>query len=91
MSKFNFGKMVKAVNTWEVPVIRYTVGIVEWTKAKLKNLERKTRKVVVMYRVLHPGANTNRLYTPSKDVVKRQLTREDLVNIETRVLCQYLK
>ena len=34
-SKLNSGNTVKAVNTWVVPVVRYSGGVVDWTKEEL--------------------------------------------------------
>ena len=53
-SKLNSGSTVKAINSWAVPVIRYNAGIVDWMNSELRNIDRKTRKVLNMYRALHP-------------------------------------
>ena len=45
--------MVKAINTWAVSLMRYSAGIVEWTKADLDVTDRKTRKLMTMYGMLH--------------------------------------
>ena len=90
-SKLNSGNMVKAINTWAAPVIRYTAGIIDWTKEELCNLDRKTRKTMTMHRALHPRSNVNRIYAPRKDGGKGLLSIEDCVNIESRALGQYLK
>ena len=34
-SKLNGGNTIQAINNWAVQVIRYTAGIVDWTKAEL--------------------------------------------------------
>ena len=60
--------MVKAINTWAVSLMRYSAGIVEWTKADLDVTDRKTRKLMTMYGMLHP----------------RLLSVSDSVNIERR-------
>ena len=36
--KLNGGNTIQAINNWAVPVIRYTVGIVDWTIAELEDL-----------------------------------------------------
>ncbi|XP_066983792.1 uncharacterized protein [Macrobrachium rosenbergii] len=61
-SKLNAGNMTKAIDTWTVPVIRYNVGVVEWMKAVLSNIDLKTRKHMTIYKALHQRANTDRLY-----------------------------
>ena len=30
-SKLNGGNIIKAINSWAVPVVRYTAGIIDWT------------------------------------------------------------
>ncbi|XP_066950703.1 uncharacterized protein [Macrobrachium rosenbergii] len=46
-SKLIAGNMTKATNTWAVPVIRYSAGVVEWTKAELCSIDQKTRKHMI--------------------------------------------
>ena len=53
-SKLNSGNIVKAINTWAVPVIRYSAGIVDWKNSELRNVDRKTRNVLNIYQALHP-------------------------------------
>ena len=41
-SKLNGSNIIKAINSWAVPVVRYTAGIIGWTQAELEDLDRKT-------------------------------------------------
>ena len=43
-SKLNAGNVIKAINSWAVSLLRYSGGIVNWTKSELAELDRKTRK-----------------------------------------------
>ena len=43
-SKLNGGNIIKAINSWAVPVVRYTAGIIDWIQAELKDIDRKNRK-----------------------------------------------
>ena len=52
-SKRNSENTVKTLNTWAVPVIRYSAGIVDWKNSELCSMDRKTRKVLNMYQALH--------------------------------------
>ena len=90
-SKLNFGNAVKAVNTWAIPVFRYSAGIVDWKNAEHRNMDRKTRKLLNMYQALHPRSNIDRIYLPSNEGGKGLLSLEDCVNAEKRSLGQYLK
>ena len=65
-SKLNPGNTVKAINTWTVPVIRYSASIIDWKNSELRNMDRKTRKVLNMYQALHPRSNVDRLLTTLK-------------------------
>ena len=63
-SKLNGGNSIRAINSWAVPVIRYTAGIVDWTQAELEDLDRKTRKLMTANRALHLQSDVDRLYLP---------------------------
>ena len=90
-SKLNSGNAVKAINSWAVPIIRYSAGIVDWRKSELRNLDRKTRKILNMHQALHPRSNVDRLYLPRSKGGRGLLSTEECVNIEKRSLAQYLK
>ena len=45
ISKLNGKNKTKAINSWTVAIIRYGAGVLEWKFDKLKELDRKTRKV----------------------------------------------
>ena len=53
-SKLNGGNTIKAINTRAVSIVRYGAGIIDWTKAELQHMDRKTRKLMTIYRALHP-------------------------------------
>ena len=90
-SKLNGGNTVKAINTWAVPVVRYSGGIVDWTKEDIENMDRKTRKLMTIHRALHPRSSVARLYLPRKSGGRGMQSIEDCINIEKRALGQYLK
>ena len=90
-SKLNSGNNVKAINTWAVPVIRYSAGLVDWKNSELRNMDRKTRKVLNMYQALHQRSNVNRLYLPCSEGGKGLPSLEEFVSAEKRSLGQYLK
>ena len=51
-SKLNGGNTIKAINSRAVStcIIWYGTGIVDWTKEELQEMERKTRKLLTIYR-----------------------------------------
>ena len=81
-SKLNSGNTVKAINTWAVPVVRYSRGIVDWTKEKLENTDRKTRKLMTINKALHPRACVARLYISRELGGRGMKSVEDCINTE---------
>ena len=51
-----------AINFRAVSIVKYEAGIVDWAKEELKVMDRKTRKLMTIYRALHPQADVDRLY-----------------------------
>ena len=50
--------------------------IVEWRKNELEAIDRKTRKLITMYRSLHPKADVEKLYW------KRNNSGKGLISVE---------
>ena len=60
-SKLNSSNMIQAINSRAVSLIRYGAGIIKWTVEELKEVDRKTRKLLNIYRALHRQADVDRL------------------------------
>ena len=78
-SNLNGRKKVTAINTWAIAIFRYGPGIIQWKASELKDLDRKSRKTMAMYRGLHPKNDVDRLY------VKRKGVGRGLVSVEQRI------
>ena len=62
-TKLSGKNKIMAVNRWAVAILRYSAGIVEWrSDDELKELDRKTRKMMKMHGALHPKSDVDRLY-----------------------------
>ena len=70
-SKLNGGNMVRVINSWAVSLLRYSGGVVRWTKVELMNLDRKSRKLLIVQDALHARADGSRLYL-MRSVVKKE-------------------
>ena len=81
-SKLSSGDTVKAINTWAVPVIRYSAGIVDWKNSELCNMGRETRKILKIYQAVHPRPTVDRLYLPRSEGGKGLLSLEECFNAE---------
>ena len=66
-SKLNGGNLKNGLNAWAVGVVHYSVGIVDWTKKELLNIDRKTRKIMAMNGRMHTRSNVARLFLPRRE------------------------
>ena len=76
-SELNVRNKITAIGALAVPVLRYSFGIINWRTEEIKKIERKTRKMLTMYKIHHPKADIDRLN------VKRKEGGRGLVQIET--------
>ena len=83
--------MVSAINTWAVSVMRYGAGIINWNKAELQRMDRKTRKTMTLYGMHHPAGNVDRLYLPRKIGGRGLMSIEEAVRAEEKGLYCYVK
>ncbi|XP_072169448.1 uncharacterized protein [Diadema setosum] len=84
------GRRVKTLNTWAVAVLRYTGGVVEWTKAELAGMDRKTRKMLSIYKTHQMSADVDRLYLPRKEGGRGLVSASDCVEMEQISLNNYI-
>lgn len=89
-TELNAKNKVTAITTLATPVIQYSYGIVKWTLAEIRNLDRKTRKLLNMKGALHPKADVDRLYIPRRDGGRGLINLEDSYEIEKQALPKYL-
>ena len=50
------------INQWTLGVVRYSAGIVDWTRGDLELFDRKAKKVLKCNGLVHSCANVVRLY-----------------------------
>lgn len=60
----NAKNKITAINTWAIPSIAYTFGIISWSATDLQKLDRKIRTALTKHRMLHPNSAIERLYVP---------------------------
>ena len=53
-----------AHNIFAIPIITPTIGILNWTKAELEQIDIKTRKILTSSGSFHINSDIDRLYTP---------------------------
>jgi hypothetical protein len=82
--------IIDAINSWAVPILTYSFGIVKWTDTDLDNLDRKTRTLMTKFRFLHPNSSVIRLYLPRKEggrglINIKQMCRKQVLNMRTKL------
>ena len=65
-SELNARNKITAIGALAVPVLRYSFGIINWRIEKIKQIDRKTKKMLTMYKMHHPKADVDRLYVKRK-------------------------
>jgi hypothetical protein len=66
-SEMNARNKITATGALAVPVLRYSFGIINWTLEERKQIDRKTRKILTMYKMHRPKAGIYRLYVKRKE------------------------
>ena len=82
---------VTAINTFAVPIIRYTAGIIEWPKEEISQLDIKTRKLFTLHGAFHPKSSTDRLYKPRKEGGRGLQSIDRAIQDEQTSLEKYVK
>jgi hypothetical protein len=90
-SKLNGRNKIKAINTWAVSLMRYGAGIINWRKDELKTIDRKTRKLLTMYKGMNPNSDVDRLYTKRKDGGRGLIGIESTVRAEENSMAWYVR
>ena len=90
-SPLSGGNVIIAINTWAVPLIRYTAGIVKWTQEEMRTLDVSTRKLLSMYKCFNVNDDIHRFYVPWRLGGRGLLSVEDVIHQEICALTKYLE
>ena len=82
-TKLNSRNLIKGINTWAVPLVRYSGPFLKLTREELKQMDQRTRKLMTMYTTLHPRDDVDRLYVSRKE-------EEDLPALKTALTHPYI-
>ena len=90
-SKLNGRNKIIALNTWAVSILRYGSGILKSNKNELQEIDRKTRKFMIINKELHPRSDVARLYVSQKNGGRGLIGCENSVTGEENGLGWYVK
>ena len=79
-TKLNSRNLIKGINTWAVPLVRYSGPFLKWTRDELKQMDQRTRKQMTMHKALHPRDDVDRLYVSRKEGGRGLASIEDSVD-----------
>ena len=65
-TKLNRRNLVKGINTWAVPLVRYSRPFLKWTR-ELKQMDQWTRKFMTNHKALHPRDDVDNLYVSRRE------------------------
>lgn len=80
-----------AINTWVMPIVKYSFGIVKWSPTDLDNLDRLIRTTLTKNRQHHPNSSVSRLYVPRDRGGRGMKNLKQAHNKECEKLFTYLK
>lgn len=84
-SHLNSRNLMRAINSYAVPVLLYSFGIINYKASDLKSIDTKTRKLLSINKSHHQKADVERLYLPIEEGGR------GLLNIETMYKTQIIK
>ena len=90
-TKLNGRNLIKGINTWAVPLVRYSRSFLMWTREELKQMNQRTRKLMTMHKALHPRDDVDRLYVFRKEGGRGLASIEDSIDTSIHRLENYIQ
>ena len=90
-TKLSCRNLIKGINTWAVPLVRYSGPFLKWTKEELNQMDQRTRKLMTMHKALHPRDDVDRLYVSRKEGGRGLASIEDTVDASIQRLEDYIE
>ena len=90
-TKLNCRNLIRGINTWAVPLVRYSGSFLKWTRDELDQMDQRTRKVMTMRKALHPRDDVDRLYVSRKEGGSGRASIEDSVDASIQRLEDYIQ
>ena len=88
-TKLSCRNLIKGINTWAVPLIRFSGPFLKWTRDELKQMDQRTRKQMTMHKALHPRDDVDRLYVSRKEGERGLVSIEDSIDASIQWLEDY--
>ena len=90
-TKLSSRNLIKGINTWAVPLVRYSGPFLKLTREELKQMDQRTRKLMTMHKALHPRDDVDRLYVSRKEGGRGLASIEDSVDASIQRVEDYIE
>ena len=90
-TKLSSRNLIKGIITWAVPLVRYSVPFLKWTREERKEMDQRTRKLMTMHKALHPRDDVDRLYVSRKQGWRGLASIEDTFDASLQRLEDYIE
>ena len=90
-TKLSSRNLIKGIDTWAVPRVRYSGPFLKWTREELKQMDQRTRKLMTMHKALHPRDDAGRLYISRKEGGRGLSSIEEAVDAAIQRLEDYIE
>ncbi|CAK1593328.1 unnamed protein product [Parnassius mnemosyne] len=88
-SQLNSRNMSKAINSYAIPILTYSFGVISWTQGDLTNLQRIINTTLTAHRKHHPRSCVQRMTLSRSDGGRGIIDVLNLHNKEIKCLRQY--
>ena len=82
---------MKMIDTWAVPLIRYSGPFLKSTREELEQIDQRTRKLTTRHKALHPWIDVDSGYASRKEVGWGFANIEWSINVSIQWLEDYLE
>ena len=89
-SNLNSKNTISAINSRAISIVKYSAGILGWTVSEIKELDRKTRKMLTLHNMFHKKSDVDRLYISRQEGGRGLISIEDCVLMERNNLFHYV-
>ena len=91
-TKLSSRNLIKGINTWAIPIVRYSGPFLKWTRDELTQIDQRNGKLRTMHKALHPRDDVDRRYVSRKERGRRGLASiEDSVDASIQRLEGYIE
>ena len=81
--------LTRVKNSQGVPLVRYSGPFLKRTREELKQMDQRTRKLITMYKALHPRDDIDRLYVSRRKGGRGLASIEDSIDASIQRLEDY--